>query len=163
MAILEKIKDLLNGPMDDDFEDEDEIFDVYEEAENNRRRRYTSVADDYDNFSDNRSNQRMDKNNKVVSIHTTAQLQVVIAKPVRFDEVTEIADHLVNKRTVVLNLEQTSKEIARRIIDFLCGAAYAHNGQLKPIANNTFIITPFNVDIIGTDLLGELENNGFFF
>ena len=100
---------------------------------------------------------------KVVSIHTTAQLQVVIVRPERFDEVAEIADQLIDKNTVVLNLEQTGKDISRRIVDFLSGVAYAHNGQLKRIANNTYIITPFNVGLTGADVLGELENNGFFF
>ena len=75
----------------------------------------------------------------------------------------DIADHLAEKRTVVLNLEQAGKDITRRIVDFLCGAAYAHNGQLKRIANNTYIITPLNVGLVGADVLGELENNGVFF
>ncbi len=161
MAFLGKIKDLLNGPDNEDFEEE-EIYDVYEDFEDNRARR-RSAAYEEDDFVDTRPRQRVDRDNKVVSIHTTAQLQVVIVKPVRFDEAADIADHLVEKRTVVLNLEQTSKDIARRIIDFLCGAAYAHNGRIKPIANNTYIITPFNVGLIGTDVLGELENNGVFF
>ena len=163
MALLGKIKDLLNGPVDDEFEEEEEIYDVYEDFDDNRARRRSAAYDDEEDFVDNRPRQRVDRDNKVVSIHTTAQLQVVIVKPVRFDEAADIADHLVEKRTVVLNLEQTSKDIARRIIDFLCGAAYAHNGRIKPIANNTYIITPFNVGLIGTDVLGELENNGVFF
>ena len=73
-----------------------------------------------------------------------------------------IADHLNNKRTVVLNLESTNKEVSRRLVDFLSGVAYANNGQIKRVANSTFIITPYNVDIMG-DLLDELENNGAFY
>jgi len=136
---------------------------VYDDFEEERGRRRSSSYDYDEDFVDTRPRQRIERDNKVVSIHTTAQLQVVIVKPVRFDEAADIADHLVEKRTVVLNLEQTSKEISRRIIDFLSGAAYAHNGRIKPVANNTYIITPFNVGLIGTDVLGELENNGVFF
>ena len=66
------------------------------------------------------------------------------------------------KRTVVLNLEQTSKDVSRRLIDFLSGVAYANNGQIQRVANSTYIITPYNVDIMG-DLLDELENSGVFF
>ena len=66
------------------------------------------------------------------------------------------------KHTVVLNLESASKEVSRRLIDFLSGVAYANNGQIKRVATSTFIITPYNVDIMG-DLLDELENNGVFF
>ena len=100
--------------------------------------------------------------NKVVNINATTQLQVVLVKPERFEDASTIADHLNNKRTVVLNLESTNKEVSRRLVDFLSGVAYANNGQIKRVANSTFIITPYNVDIMG-DLLDELENNGAFY
>ena len=102
------------------------------------------------------------KNGKVVNIHATTQLKVVLVKPERFEDASTIADHLNNKRTVVLNLESTNKEVSRRLVDFLSGVAYANNGQIKRVANSTFIITPYNVDIMG-DLLDELENNGAFY
>ena len=101
------------------------------------------------------------KKNKV-NIHATTQLKVVLVKPERFEDASTIADHLNNKRTVVLNLESTNKEVSRRLVDFLSGVAYANNGQIKRVANSTFIITPYNVDIMG-DLLDELENNGAFY
>ena len=102
------------------------------------------------------------KGNKVVNIHATAQLQVVLVKPERFDDASSVADHLNAKRTVVLNLESANKEVARRILDFLSGVAYANDGQIKKVANCTFIITPYNVGLMG-DLLDELENNGLFY
>ena len=102
------------------------------------------------------------RSNKVVNIHTTTQLQVVLVKPDRFENAAEIADHLREKRTVVLNLEQTNKDIARRLLDFLSGVAYANEGKIKKVAISTYIITPYNVDILG-DLIDELENNGLYF
>ena len=102
------------------------------------------------------------RKNKEVNIHATTQLKVVLVKPERFEDASTIADHLNNKRTVVLNLESTNKEVSRRLVDFLSGVAYANNGQIKRVANSTFIITPYNVDIMG-DLLDELENNGAFY
>ncbi len=105
---------------------------------------------------------RADPTTKVVDIHTTAKLQVVLKKPERFDEAAAIADELREKRTVVLNLEATAKDEAGKLICFLSGVAYANDGKLKKIANNTYIITPYNVDVMG-DLLDELENNGMFF
>ena len=80
--------------------------------------------------------------NKVVNINATTQLQVVLVKPERFEDASTIADQLNAKRTVVLNLESTGKEVSRRLIDFLSGVAYANNGQLKRVATRTFIITP---------------------
>ncbi len=100
--------------------------------------------------------------NKVVNIHTTAQLQVVLVKPDRFDNVSEIAEHLRDKRAVVLNLESTNKDVARRLVDFLSGCAYALDGKIKKVAISTYIITPYNVDIMG-DLIAEPENNGLYF
>ena len=102
------------------------------------------------------------KGNKVVNINATAQLQVVLVKPERFDDSSAVADHLNAKRTVVLNLESANKDVARRILDFLSGVAYANDGQIKKVANCTFIITPYNVGLMG-DLLDELENNGLYF
>lgn len=95
-------------------------------------------------------------------MHTTAQLQVVLVKPERFDNVSEIAEHLRERRAVVLNLESTNKDVARRLVDFLSGCAYALDGKIKKVAISTYIITPLNVDIVG-DLVEELENNGMYF
>ena len=78
------------------------------------------------------------RSNKVVNIRAATQLQVV------------------------LNLEQTNKDIARRLLDFLSGVAYANEGKIKKVAISTYIITPYNVDILG-DLIDELENNGLYF
>ena len=99
---------------------------------------------------------------KVVNIHATAQLQVVLVKPDRFDSVTEIAEHLRSKHAVVLNLESTNKDVARRLVDFLSGCAYALDGKIKKIAISTYIITPYNVDFVGDNLMDELENNGVY-
>ena len=117
--------------------------------------------DAFDNLNDNYDDE-VSKRNKVVNIHATAQLQVILVKPEVFQDTKQIADHLNSKKTVVLNLESTTPDVTRRIIDFLGGVAYANGGNIKPVANNTFIITPYNVGFVGEDLVGELENNGVF-
>ena len=81
-----------------------------------------------------------------ISLSGTA-LELKVVKPQHFDSVPQIADHLLNKRTVVLNLENTNKETARRLIDFLSGVAYSIGGSLKKIASNAYVITPSNVDV----------------
>ena len=100
--------------------------------------------------------------NKVVNIHATARLQVVLVMPEQYEAAREIADHLRDKRTVVLNLENTNKDVSRRILDFVSGVAYAQDGKIKKVAVSTYIVTPYNVDILG-DLIDELENNGVYF
>jgi len=76
-------------------------------------------------------------------------LELKVVRPEGFDAVAQIADHLLNNRTVVLNLEATNKETARRLIDFLSGVAYSIDGKIKRVANNTYVITPNNVDVSG--------------
>ena len=104
------------------------------------------------------------RRSKVVNINATAKLAVALFKPERFGEETRaIADELIKTHTVVLNLENTNKDMSRRIIDFLSGVAYANNGKIKKVASSTFIIIPNHVDLTGDDLLDELENSGVYF
>ena len=69
-------------------------------------------------------------------------IELKVVKPESYKNASQIADHLLNGRTVVLNLESTNKETARRLIDFLTGAAYAIGGDIKKVSNNTYVITP---------------------
>ena len=149
MGIIDKFKDLVGIPPEEDSEEEMDNDTGYANNEDD-------LAED-SFFSDTTT-----KRNKVVKVHATTQLQVVIVKPEKFEDASAIADHLNDKHTVVLNLEVCSKDISRRLIDFLSGVAYANRGQIKKVANSTFIITPYHVDIMG-DLMDELENNGIFF
>jgi len=96
------------------------------------------------------------KGNKVLNIPVKTQFQVVLVKPEGFEDAKSVADHLNEKKTVVLNIESMTKDSARRWIDFLSGVAYANKGQLKKLSAGTYIITPYNVDLMG-DLIGELE------
>ncbi len=150
MGFMDKIKNIMNAPDDDVYEEQDEVS-----VTESRNR------DFYDDYASVTAPAN-DKKNKVVNIHATTQLQVVLVKPERFADAPSIGDHLNNKRTVVLNLESTPKDVSRRLIDFLSGVAYANNGTLKRVANSTFIITPYNVDIMGDLLIDELENSGLY-
>lgn len=149
--MFDKVKSMLGVGEDDvdDYYDADDMF-------INSSRGNAAPEEEY------QPEMPPNKRNKVVNINATTQLQVVLVKPERFDDASTVADHLNAKRTVVLNLESTNKEVSRRLVDFLSGVAYANNGQMKRVANSTFIITPYNVDIMG-DLLDELESNGVFF
>ena len=148
MKLFDEMKKIFNP-----YEDEDEYYDdELEEQEPSP-------------FVDERpkAERRVeDRRNKVVNINATTQLKVVLVKPERFEAASEIADHLKEKRTVVINLESTNKDIARRLIDFLSGVAYAGEGKIKKVAANTYIITPYHVEMVG-DLLDELESNGLYF
>ena len=153
MGFFDKVKEIISENDDDDFDeyyDDAEAFEKSSKSERSREREEKIERP-----------RRARSSDKVVNIHTTAQLQVVLVKPERYEEAASIADNLCEKRTVVLNLESTNRDIARRLLDFLSGVAYANNGQIKRVANSTYIITPYNVYVMG-DLIDELENNGMF-
>ncbi len=154
MSFLDKVKNMVNVS-EDDYYDELEADD-FQSAEPEREAEYEEPR------RASRRTREQKGGDNVVNIHTTAQLQVVLSKPESFEEAKAVADNLNEKRTVVLNLESCNRDVARRLVDFLTGVAYANGGQFKRVANSTFIITPYNVDVMG-DLLDELENNGVFF
>ena len=153
MGLMDELKKIIHPYDDEDYDYEDDFEEPVKESSR-------SLFDDRkdDRREDRRSD---DRHNKVVNIHATTQLKVVLVKPERFENASEIADHLREKRTVVMNLESTNKDVARRLIDFLSGVAYAGDGKIKKVAANTYIITPYSVDIMG-DLIDELENNGLY-
>ena len=141
MGFKEKFKDFFT-PVDSEYEEEE----VMEEQPVHEEKGF--------DFAPSRSSSR----DKVVNFGTGSQLQVVLVKPERFEDAPSIADHLNAKRTVVLNLESATKEIVRRLVDFLSGVAYANKGQIKRAANNTFVITPNNVDVSGDVFFEERDS-----
>ncbi len=87
-----------------------------------------------------------------VNISSGSSIEMVVVKPEKLESVTQIADYLVDRKTILLNLEETNKETARRLIDFLNGVAYAINGDLRKVATNTYVVTPNNVELSGEKL-----------
>lgn len=146
MAIIEKLRTFVLG------EDPDDGYGVGETVEEPEEEYASSETESTSRFS----------KAKYVNINANSNLSVVLVKPESFAEATGIADHLNQKRTVVLNLESADKAVSRRLVDFLSGAAYANNGTLKRVANCTFIITPNNVDIMGDELLEDFESGGMY-
>ncbi len=154
MGIGDKFKSLF-GVDDEDYED-DELMEEEEEvvkpvADN------TFKADFTQNVAPRPQPVKKEKN---VSFTSLPQLQVVLVKPEGFEEACDIADSLNAKKTVVLNLESASKEVARRLVDFLSGVAYANEGSVQKVANSTFLITPYNVDISGIGLMDDTTGQG---
>lgn len=161
MGMMDKFRNFMGMPDDNDY---DEEYDYENDGEmdhaTHKRTKESPVAENP--YAGEHDSEFVKRSNKVVNIAATTQLSVVLVKPERFDDASPIADHLNAKRTVVLNLESTNKDVSRRLVDFLSGVAYANQGQIKRVANSTFIITPYNVDFVG-DLLDELENSGVYF
>ena len=162
MGLMDRIKKVTgaNDTYDDNYDDD--YYDVYGDN-------YDAAADDSDmqfapqpqpqpgnmgmNMNMNMNpgmnmNQPQQPMGGGISL-SGANIKMQVVRPETYDSDTasQIANHLLNKCTVVLNLEKTSKEAARRLIDFLTGVAYSINGDLKNIATNAYVITPANVDV----------------
>ena len=143
MGVLDRFKNILGG----NEEDEDEDFDITSTqfAENEKDDQPIRVT---------RSKQDTQK--------ISSKMQFIIVKPEKLDECREIGNHILQNKVVVLNIESTGREIARRIIDFLDGITFAVGGQIKKVSALTYLILPKNSEISG-DILDELENGGVFF
>jgi Uncharacterized protein conserved in bacteria len=167
MGFLDELKKLTkpySGDEYDYFGDElaEEPAETRVQPVEAHRPRYSPPPERKNPFADFESRTPIpQKKDKVVNLSPQTQVQVVLVKPERFETAAEIADHLRDRRPVLLNLEQTQKDTARRLIDFLSGVAYALDGKVRKIAANTFIITPYNVDVMG-DLIDELESSNLY-
>lgn len=86
----------------------------------------------------------------IVSLPTAQQqkqMKVMVVEPFSFDDAQHIADHLKNRKPVVVNFENTDKDVAKRMIDFISGTTYALGGHIQKVGNNIFLCAPNNVDV----------------
>ena len=84
-----------------------------------------------------------------------SSIELKVVRPEALADAVVIADHLLSGRTVVLNMEAVSKDVSLRLRDFLNGVAHAIGGQIRCVANTTYIATPNNVDVTETALRGD--------
>lgn len=156
MSFMDNIRKLTHPYVDpeDDYDDydEDEPFEEEEDPTASPRR-----SSSYSRPTPVTEAPRPAASGRVVNISSTTQMQVVVAKPERFDQVSDIAKHLRDKHAVILNLEETNKDVSRRLVDFLSGCAFALDGKIKKIAVATYLVTPYNVDVVNSVLADQQE------
>lgn len=148
-GILSKIKGIKEWiTVEDDAEEEyEEVEEIYEEQE--------EVDDQYSSIASS-------KTAKIVNLHTSSQMKVVIVEPKKYEEVTTIADHLKQKRAVIVNLEGMNDQATRNsIFQFMNGAVYVLDGDIQKVSKAIFILAPNNVNI-DANLKKELESKTLF-
>ncbi len=155
MGFWDNVKNIMSIPDEDEFEEET--------VEKNEKPQKSNTEENYFSSKKAESTPKIIRSKTVNYASNQSNLQVVLSKPDRFDEVTNIADHLNDGKTVVLNLEETPKDVQRRIVDFLSGVAYANGGNMRKIAKNTFIIVARGVDVMGELLLEDFEDGKIYF
>lgn len=151
MGVWEKVTGFMNISADE-FDDENteqaeaqQEKNIYSEPERKREPRI---------FRDERKSKS--------GASANPQMQVVLVRPDRFDDVTTIADHLNAQKSVVLNLESANREVSRRILDFLSGVAYANGGNISKVAKSTYMIVSGTVDLLGEHLLDDLTDSTLY-
>lgn len=156
MGLMDKILDVMKLDSDDDFEYDNDDFNIDEE-QSVRSSFKDNKADEID-FEDRKKNREkapVKANNKITPMRSVKSrsnmngMEVCVIRPSTIDDEREITDTLLDGRTVVLNVEGLAVDIAQRIIDFTSGSCYAMGGNLQKISNYIFIITPANVEISG--------------
>ena len=157
MGLLESIKNIFIIPDEDEFDEE-----AVETAEKPAEKKQPAAEPQPVKRAESTPRVVGGGKSKTVSFNNS-QMQVVIVKPDRYEDVAAIADHLNEKKTVVLNLEATDKELARRVVDFLSGATYANHGNMRKVSRGTFLIVPNGVDMMGEVILEEFEDSGMYF
>ncbi|CDQ40196.1 MULTISPECIES: cell division protein SepF [Virgibacillus] len=130
MSIKNKIKNYFT--MDDEYE--------YE---------YVDV-DEFDNEQQQSSSKEKHRNVVNLTSMQNPTSKVVLCEPRTYNEAQEIADNIVNRRAVVINLQRLDSNQAKRIVDFLSGTVYAVNGDIQKLGAQTFLCTPDNVNVSGT-------------
>ena len=150
--IIDKVKNIFSDDEDLDYDEYEEEYeeDEYEEAEENHEE-----AEEYNALASNK------KIGKVID-YPTGQMKVVIYAPKIYDEATQIADALKQRKTVVVNLDGVSSpQVKKSIFDFLNGAVYVLDGDIQKVAGSIFILAPNNVDI-DASVKKELESRALF-
>lgn len=146
---IKKIVDFIWGEQDDSQED-------YEENVYN-----TDYADDYEVGEENEVEEPrgfFKSRKNIVSMPQPQQIKMKIAKPTNFEQASEIIMQLKEKNAVVLNLEYVSKDVARRIVDAVCGAAQALDGNMEKVSNSIFVVAPYNYDIVNEIAKEKIES-----
>lgn len=166
MGLMDKILDVMKLDPDDDFEYDNEDFEIDDEPVPKSVTKEPKVekAEEIDFNDRKRAKEKAasKSNSKITPMRSSrnnrgaGEMEVCVVRPTSIDEEREITDTLLDGRTVVLNVEGLAVDIAQRIIDFTSGSCYAIGGNLQKISNYIFIITPANVDISG-DFQGYVD------
>ncbi len=157
MGFIDKILDKmsLNPEDDEEFDNEDYYLDEEEEEELPKKSFRRKEKEKVEEEPAPKAKSAKTSSSKITPIskssrkQVSSEMEVCVIKPSSIEDEIEIADTLLNGRTVVINMEGLNVDTAQRIIDFTSGSAYALHGNLQKISNFIFIVTPHGVDISG--------------
>ncbi|MBI2691907.1 MAG: cell division protein SepF [Solirubrobacterales bacterium] len=146
---------------DDGYEPEAELQESYAERPNVRRISSRRKRDDFDDIFAEDVGDTPTRTLKSVGPKAGNSGQMHFSAPQSFNEAQQIADKFKNQVPVILNLQETDTDMAKRLIDFASGLTYALDGGMQRIADKTFLLTPRNVHFSAEER-ARLMERGFF-
>ena len=165
MSFWDNVKKFAQPYSDEEYDDydEDDYMDDYEEpAQPSRRRRPAPAPIEEEENDDAFSGftpapvaapvapaAPTGFSGHVVSASHAGKQEVTLFRPVNFNDASKAADDLRARKVVVVNLENVDKAMARRVVDFLTGTAYALDGSVKKIAQAAYLFCPSNLVVNG--------------
>ena len=85
---------------------------------------------------------------KVIDLNNRHNAEIMLVTVESFEDAKRITTFLRMRKGIILNLKNVIREEAKRIIDFVCGTTYALNGNMQKIADDIFLFTPYNINIV---------------
>ena len=105
--------------------------------------------------------QTRNRKGKVVNIHQSTYVKVVVYQALTYDDTQNIIDNLKSRKPVIVNLDSLETELAQRVLDFMSGAVYALDGTIQKVSRSIFVLVPSNVDIVG-NIPEDLKGKSFY-
>ena len=160
MSLWDNVKKFAQPYADEEYDDYDEDMEGFEEEAPRRGR--SADADDLGFESPAPSAAPTGKSGfsgQVLNINSNKQ-EVVLFRPTTFNDSTKAADDLRDKKAIIVNMENVDKALARRVVDFLSGCAYALDGKMNKIAASTYLFCPHSMDVVGDfeNIQSEVES-----
>jgi cell division inhibitor SepF len=93
--------------------------------------------------------QTKNKKGKVVNIHQSTYVKVVVYQALTYDDTQNIIDNLKSRKPIIVNLDSLEQDLAQRVLDFISGSVYALDGTIQKVSRSIFVLVPSNIDIIG--------------
>jgi cell division inhibitor SepF len=166
MSVIDKFLDAMRLNEEDDefyndeYEYEEEELEEVKEKKPSRREQKRQMQESREEAT--RAEKKSKPQTKITPISRNRKqgaqgMEVCVIKPNSIEDEIEITETLLNGRTVIINMEGLSVDIAQRIIDFTSGATYAMHGNLQKISNYIFLATPSGIDISG-DIQNIMES-----
>lgn len=138
-------------------------FGITDEPEHAETGRVATRRQDEDEWSEPVRPQRSRRSSGGAASRPPAQVAagVAVVLPKMFNDAQSIADRLKGGAPVIVNLQQTDSDLAKRLIDFASGLTYGLDGGMQRIADRVFLLTPSNVEVSAEERAAMVES-GFF-